>query len=289
MLKRIYLVLWLLPLCMAQLAGSAHAQTNPELGDSSANTVLPPAPAPASTTTSATSTVATSGTDHAAMIHHFGVGTFGVLQLPVASCYGGMLNPNNNPSIDTVVPGGCVPTEQGAGANLSAPTIGARYWLDERMAIEAAIGLGYSSGNRKVENGPTMTTNAPSLFGLALHGGLPLVFATSTHFAFEVVPELDLGFVTGGWDDTRTANADATLSGFLLQLGARVGAEIHFGFMGIPQLALQGSVGLHMRYEGRSASIGNTNTSSHHFGFGTTVQGSPWDIFRENISAIYYF
>jgi hypothetical protein len=277
-------LLYRLPLCLVLLTGSALAQNNPELGDNGRTTVLPPAPAPITTTTEVDTTttttttdstgtdttIATTGTDHAAVIGHFGVGWFGLLQLPTMFCAGSLA-------------GGCTPDVNGV---LDAPTIGARYWLEPGMAIEAALGIGYRSGSTSVGNGQV---NEPSVFGLALHGGLPLVFATSTHFAFELVPELNVAFATGGWDDKRAANADADLSGFLLELGARVGAEVQFGFIGIPQLALQGSVGLRMHYEGRSATINNTTTSNHRFGFGTTVQGEPWDIFVGNIAAIYYF
>jgi hypothetical protein len=271
-----------LPLCLALLTGSALAQSNPELGDNG-NTALAPAPAPittSETTTSGTTTtttvtettVATSGNDHATVIGHFGVGTFGVLDLPVMGC-------------GAAAAAGCTDTN----GTLVAPTIGARYWLDERMAIEAALGIGYRSGSTSTAAGNTTTeVSEPSLFGLALHGGLPLVFASSAHFAFELIPELNVGFVTGGRNGTTAAN-DVSLSGFLLELGARVGAEIQFGFIDIPQLALQGTVGLHMRYEGRSASVNNVDISNHRFGIGTSVNGEPWDIFTGNIAAIYYF
>jgi hypothetical protein len=129
-------------------------------------------------------------------------------------------------------------------------------------------------------------TNQPSLFGMGLHAALPLVFATSAHFAFEVVPELNFGFVSGSQD---LGMDKISLSGVMLQLGARVGAEIQFGFIDIPQLALQGTVGLHMTYEGRSASVGNMQTSTSNFSLLTTVQDSPWRIFTSNLAAIYYF
>ena len=81
-----------------------------------------------------------------------------------------------------------------------------------------------------------------------------------------------------------------SLNWTMICIGARVGAEIQFGFIGIPQLALQGTVGVHLTYEGSSISLpNNTELSAHRFGFGTTVQGKPWDIFTSNISAIYYF
>jgi hypothetical protein len=172
---------------------------------------------------------------------------------------------------------------------LVAPTIGARYWLDERMGLEGGIGLAFQSGGATSKMGNVSTDfNDPHLFGFALHAGLPLVLATSDHFAFQFVPEFNFGFVTGGLDTGMAAN-DVSLSAVLLQLGARIGAEIQFGFIGIPQLALQGTVGLHLSYQGRSATTDNQELSSHSFSFGTTVQDSPWRIFTSNIAAIYYF
>ena len=261
-----------LPLALVLLSASAFAQDNPEQGDTTKTSPPPehraehfPPPPPRDQ-------LRAGETDHDLVVGHFGVGVFGVLQLPSMGCTGTPMDCNPDPNF-----------------TLSAPAIGARYWLDSRMALEGALGIGYSSGSTTAEAGAmSVDFDEASFFGLALHAGLPLVFATTRHFAFELVPELNVGFVTGGWDSP-DGNSDTSLSGFLLELGARVGAEIQFGFIDIPQLALQGTVGLHMRYEGRNASVGNTDTSNHRFGFGTTVQGEPWDIFTGNIAAIYYF
>jgi hypothetical protein len=264
-----------LSLCSGLFASGVLAQANPELGDVRHNPPPPPppaqpvaaAPAPRHHEGPFARDVAPAGNDHASVVGHLGVGFFGVSGLPyLAGTAAGDLN--NPPTLD-------------------APTIGARYWLDERMGLEGALGIGYSSGGSTTKMGNNSTdTYDPHLFGLALHAGLPLVFSSGAHYAFELVPELNFGFLTGGRD---LGNNTADISGVLLQLGARVGAEIQFGFIDIPQLALQGSVGLHMAYEGRSISVGNNELSTHHFGFGTTVQGEPWDIFTGNIAAIYYF
>lgn len=270
------LILSCLCLCSGLFASGALAQNNPELGDVRHN---PPPPPPAQPVAADPGppphhhpnpfdrSVPVVGNDHASVVGHLGVGFFGIAGLPylAGTGAGDLANP---------------PT-------LSAPTIGARYWLDERMAIEGALGIGFQSGGSTAKNGNTSTdTSDPHLFGMALHGALPLVFATGEHYAFELVPELNFGFATGGRD--LGANS-ADITGVLLQLGARVGAEIQFGFIGIPQLALQGTVGLHLTYQGTSISVNNMELSRHQFSFGTTVQGEPWDIFTGNISAIYYF
>jgi hypothetical protein len=276
------------------IAGSASAQVNPELGDvgvvqghASTQTTTtttqaypadtrpassPPAARTTTTTTESTTTLTIpnrfGGTDHGRVVGHFGVGFFGVREVPIAG----------------------IGTANFPEATVFAPTIGVRYWMQDWLGIEAALGLGVESSGTTIDTaGNSATTNGPSVFALALHGGLPLVFAASKHFAFEVIPELNIGFATGGVDDQSPANNDRDLSGVLLELGARVGAEIQFGFIDIPELALQATVGLHLRYEGRSQSIGDTDTSNHRFRFGTTLQGEPWDIFQETITAIYYF
>jgi hypothetical protein len=267
-----------LPLCLVLFSANALAQ-NPELGDVNRQ---PPPPAreraadPFPARAPAPLVYSTGATDHSLVVGHFGVGFFGVAGLPVMGC-----------GADGVTTGAtCDPNTTYI---TSAPTIGARWWMDEFMALEAAIGIGYHNGGSTARTGGTSAdADEPGYFGLALHGGLPLVFATAAHFAFMVVPEINVGFVTGGWDSP-SGNNDADLSGFLLELGARVGAEIQFGFIDIPQLALQGSVGLRMRYEGRNISVGNNEFSSHRFNLETTVNGEPWDIFTGNITAIYYF
>src|SRR4249920_1306863 len=101
--------------------------------------------------------IATTGTDHAAVIGHFGVGWYGIFDLP----YGDM---------NAAAPGGI-----NGGALLNAPAIGARYWLNETMGFEGAIGLGIQSGGTTNKTGMISTdNNEPSLFGLALHAALPL-------------------------------------------------------------------------------------------------------------------
>jgi hypothetical protein len=76
-------------------------------------------------------------------------------------------------------------------------------------------------------------------------------------------------------------------------VGARAGAEIHFGFIDIPQLALQASIGLRFDVDSGSTtdSTGpdDVEVSSNRTHLHTTVQGAPWAIFTNNIAALYYF
>lgn len=162
-------------------------------------------------------------------------------------------------------------TLPGAGAAATvqdAPVIGLRYWLDPRMGIDAGLGLRFSGGSDPV----------PSYNIAILHFGVPLALAGSRHFSFQVVPEANLGYGTakvGG----------ATTKDFHLDLGARAGAEVQFGFIGIPELALQGGIGVGLNYDHFSAG----DNSGHTLAFGTSVGDTPWQIFTGNIAALYYF
>lgn len=170
-----------------------------------------------------------------------------------------------------------------------APVIGARYWLDNMIGIDAGIGLNLSSGSQSVGNN---SVDKPGVTVFMLHAGVPLNLADAGHFSFQVVPEATVGFAGRGDDDGQGA-VETSHSGFLLSVGARAGAEIHFGFMNIPQLSLQGSVGLYLRHTNgsteTSAAGTTTDASNSSLTIGTTLGNNPWDIFTSSISALYYF
>jgi hypothetical protein len=205
--------------------------------------------------------------DHAGVNGTLGVGFFGVLSLPIIRC-------------EPVVPA-CTPLSDLA----PAPTIGARYWLSETLGIEAALGLNITSGaNGNVDN---------SVLGFALHGGVPLALAHSGHFVFEIVPQLNFGVASGSYDVGGAGGISNDVSGLLIEAGAKVGGEIHFGFIDIPQLSLQGTVGLMVRHESRSletimGSLPTTMVEQSETRVATGVDGEPWDVFTGTITAIYY-
>ncbi|MBX3258955.1 MAG: hypothetical protein KF782_04500 [Labilithrix sp.] len=222
-------------------------------------------------------------TDHEKVVGKFGVMYFGVTQQPIGT-------------------GAAAAVAKGT---VQTPVIGMRYWLQERMGIDVGLGFNFFSSSRSVEaNGqPENNTDGPAVLAFAVHGGLPLAFAYGKHYKFLLVPELNLGYAT----QTEAAQnvpagtptpPDIHRSGFRFDVGARVGTEIQFGFIGIPELALQASVGLNFRRQvwhasrDANAAAGVPNPESSSLGensFGTTVQSDPWAIFSNNISAIYYF
>jgi hypothetical protein len=201
-------------------------------------------------------------TDHDRFVHHVGFTYFDIANFPIATANGG---------VGTVV----------------SPVIGMRYWISHVIGIDAGIGFGWSGGSSTVDTGVmSTTTNAPNPLGFGLHGGLPITLGAGQHFALLVIPELTVGFTTANIQ--QTGSPDTSLTGFLVRVGGRIGGEIHFGFIGVPELALQATLGLFLDYSGTKESIGNTSSSTTATSFATSVQGAPWAIFSNTISATYY-
>lgn len=246
----------------------------------------PPPPSTAATPIAAK--VEDDAPDHERFVGHFAVGYFGISQIPIG----------------TAAPAPAAPAAAGEQVNapgegtVTSPIIGVRYWLKRGMGIDAGIGFGYQQGGSTTTvvnaNGTTTSqnvSNTNNAFAFALHGGVPFALAEGHHYVFEFVPEITFGYATGTVKGAPTAppGPDTSVNGLRLDVGARIGAELHFGFIGIPELALQASIGLYLNYGQAGASVGGASYSQSQTNFATTVQGDPWAIFADTISALYYF
>jgi hypothetical protein len=114
--------------------------------------------------------------------------------------------------------------------------------------------------------------------------------AASGPFSFQLTPEGNVGFASTSVSDP----VDASAGGFHLDVGMRAGAEIHFGFIDIPQLSLQASIGAGMILESTNSTTetpaGDNEFTTSSLRFATSVQNSPWYIFTSQaITAFYYF
>ncbi|HSC87368.1 MAG TPA: hypothetical protein VLC09_08875 [Polyangiaceae bacterium] len=207
--------------------------------------------------------------DHQRVVGHLGVGLLGATTA---------LTLNPDMSTNTVL----------------LPTIGARYWLSERLGVEAGVGLWHQSGDDN-QSSQAAGFDTPTLWAYALHVGVPFVFFHDKHYKFLVQPEANFVASTGRTNDDPNTAGDQGLSSasWGLDLGARAGAEVHFGFIGIPMLSLQGSVGL--AYSLRQATVESVQNGrivesavTRHT-FGTAHYNDPWDLFTSSIAALYYF
>ena len=201
---------------------------------------------------------------------HLGVGFFGVIDVPIGTT-----------GMATTIP------------TVGAPTVGMRYWLNDLIGLEAAIGIGFDSGT--FNTGGT-SSGLGSAWGLAFHLALPLAIAHWKHFAFIAQPEIELGFSGGSVPGAASGNGDDDLiNGFLFRVGGKLGGEIHMGFIGIPQLSLQAGIGLHLQYSSAGNDVCTDGTCSGHstssintIGIHTSIEHNPWEWFTGSITAIYY-
>ena len=187
--------------------------------------------------------------------------------------------------------------------SVDAPIVGIRFWATEMVGIDAGIGFFANFGDTTVESGSTtVTVDDAGDTVFMLHGGVPLALANTDHFSFQIVPELNFGIAQQTIQPPPGAAGgpptlpEVTNTGFHFDVGARAGAEIHFGFMGIPQLSLQGSIGLLINMDSTTqtyAAVPNVSQeikiSRSATAIGTTVYDNPWNIFTSNVAALYYF
>jgi hypothetical protein len=170
----------------------------------------------------------------------------------------------------------------GADGELEAPVLGIRWWMGAPLGPFRTWGLdlGVGIARSSTDASPDDVTRT----GFLVHVGLPLAVSASRHVAVEFVPVIDLGLANG-------EEADGTdVGGSFFDLGVRAGAEVFFGFVGLPQLSLEGSVGIGLRRERRTVRLpGGRESSLATTSFGTSVGNQPWDLFRTGVAARYYF
>ncbi len=200
-----------------------------------------------------------STTDHQKVVGHFGASYFGQFNVGYGAGTG--------------------------GGSAATQIVGVRYWTSDTVALDLGLGLSTLGGSSKT--GST-TTDAPSLFGISLKAGVPIALLAAKHYTFFIEPQLIFGYAS---QSIRPTGGDETKnSGMHLALGATAGAEIQFGFIGIPHLALDAAIGLGLDYQSGSSKTGaNPETTVSSTAFGTAAFASPWNIFTTNVAARYYF
>jgi hypothetical protein len=172
----------------------------------------------------------------------------------------------------------------GAGlADLTAPAVGVRVWTSESMGVDLALGFGWAGGSSESLG---TSTDKNSIYGFVFQGGVPFALANRRHVSFQVIPFAAIAY---GGTKTGMGLAETTFSGTRVDVGTRAGFELFFGFIGIPELSLNATVGAQFSMRKVSTESSGLTTSDTSLGFSTTVQNSPWDIFAGNVAARYYF
>ena len=179
------------------------------------------------------------------------------------------------------------------------PVVGVRYWIDPLIGLDLGAGLWIGSRSNdftSAATGAKTSVGGPKPFAFVLHAGVPLALASSKHFAFEIIPEVNFGYAKVTQDIGLANDGTTKATGTHFDLGARAGAEIQFGFIGIPQLSLIGSVGLRFQYDslsqefngGAGTGNGNSKISSGAWDLSTTLNERPWEVFTGALGVLYY-
>ena len=179
---------------------------------------------------------------------------------------------------------------------LTVYTVGLRHWTKQpfwffrNWGVDVGVGLAFErSSVTQPQTGTLTTTDGPSTTGFGLHAGLPLAMTHHQHATFEVVPEMDVIWA-GETIPALTAGGDATeYDGWSARLGLRAGFEIYFGFIGIPQLAIEASLGANITYDSVSSKVGPIERSTRVWGVNTVRGTEPWSIFTGSVAAMYHF
>jgi len=172
----------------------------------------------------------------------------------------------------------------GAPNDITVPAIGLRYWFSHTTGVDVGVGVGWTGGSTEFSGGTSTDKN--SIFGFILQGGLPMALATHRHVSFQVIPFLA---VAHGQTSLGDGASKVDLSGTRIDVGARAGFELFFGFIGIPELALSATVGIQFESRKYSQDSSGMSQSDSTYGISTTVQDNPWNIFGGNVAARYYF
>lgn len=174
---------------------------------------------------------------------------------------------------------------------IAAPSLAARYWGTARFGMELGVGLSYVGATTAVQQpGSTSTERVePTLWGFSVRLAAPIALSWGRHYTLVVIPETRVGWATVGARTAPDEESDDGGSGLTFELGARAGAELHFGFLGVPELALEATVGLALQAVSVETTDGNTGTKASRVSVTTTAYDAPWDFFRTAVAARYYF
>jgi len=178
-----------------------------------------------------------------------------------------------------------VPVGAPTAVDITVPAIGVRYWTGPTVGLDFAVGVGWSGGSIEAAG---MSIDKDSITGFLFQFGLPLALSTHRHVSFQVIPYMAVahGQTTTG---AGTGATPMDFSGTRVDVGARAGFELFFGFIGIPELALSATIGMQIEYRRYTVDSSGFSQSDTTTSFSTTVQNNPWDIFAGNVAARYYF
>ena len=229
--------------------------------------------------------------EHEELSGHFGLGYLGARFVPAATLGAGktvIINSQGDAVLDIGVD------------EVTVPMFGVRYWFGKRVGLDLGLGFNVASGSvsREIPNpDPTLNRStddsAPSTKAFVGHLALPISVYSIKYLNVLLLPELDVGFSGSTYSNfelsTNGEGLDLKLGGLLVGAGARVGAELSWGFLGLPQVSLQAAFGLRVEYRRQTGTIGDAKEVVSGTEFGTSWYDGPWDTLAGSLGVFYYF
>lgn len=233
-------------------------------------------PTPVAAPVASAAPIAAEPTDHDRVAQSWGLGYFGEFDLPIGAV-----------------------GARSAGGTVAIQFVGARRWAG-RWRFDVAAGVALDKGSATTAD---TSADQPSTLVLGGRFAAPYALLVEQHFTVFIGPEI--AYAHAGETDAAqpattfsAATSQVTHSGYRLSVGARAGAEIQFGFLGLPRLSLDATIALTLDATGGStdgivpagsASGATTTESFSHLSVNSSVGHEPWNIFISNVAAVYYF
>ena len=216
------------------------------------------------------------GKDHDLWVGHVGASWFGTSEVPIAD--GAPTGTKDNPGI----------APPGPKQFVTVPAIGIRYWMSRVIGLD--IGIGFSASTGSIRSTST-AIDKKTVFGFLIHAGVPLSPVQGKHIALLITPEINFGFANSRVEPALQTDPppSAELWGTRFDIGAKIGGEIYFGFMGIPELALEGSIGAYLTHQRTTISVAQASYAETDVLATTIDYKDPWRLFTSLVAARYYF
>ncbi len=221
---------------------------------------------------------------------HFAVGFLGTRFVPATAPHptDTVVFTSEGSAVLTVVPD-----------EIIVPLFGVRYWINSVVGLE--LGIGFNVGGGSVEQtrpnpDPALSTSGeaslPSTTAVAGHFAAPLSVFSTSHLNLALIPELGIGYSSTtleAFDVSTSGEAlDLQLSGFVFGVGGKLGAELSFGFIDVPQLSFQSAFGVRFESRRHHGKIGDAEVTHSEQVFGTSFYGDPWDVLLGSFAVYYY-
>ena len=179
---------------------------------------------------------------------------------------------------------------------LTVYTVGLRHWTKKpyrwfkNWGLDLGFGVAYGrSSVTQPQTGTLTTSDGPSTTGFGVHGGFPLAMTHHQHATFEIVPEVDLIWAKETIPAVAQGGDATEYSGWSGRAGLRAGFEIYFGFIGVPELAVEAGLGAAIRYDSVKSKVGPIERSTRAWGLETVRGTEPWSVFTGSVAAMYHF